>query len=82
MCIILHNDQVGISGNILYFLTFCLNTSTKFREPYRSNHVIPHLVQGSKEEAVEVVPLCENGRNRRRHTLISSFFFLKTLGNI
>ena len=32
---IMHNNQVlvGINGNIIYFLTFCPNTSTKFREP-------------------------------------------------
>ena len=39
MCILLHNNRVGISGNRIYFL----NTSTKFPEPYYSNHVIPRL---------------------------------------
>ena len=44
MCILLHNNRVGISGNIIYFFyMFCPNTGTKFREPYHSNHVIPRL---------------------------------------
>ena len=46
MCMLLHNNQVGTSGNIIYFLIymFCPNTGTNFHEPYPSNHVIPHLV--------------------------------------
>ena len=42
MCILLHNNRVGISGNItLFSYMFCPNTGKKFREPYHSNHVIP-----------------------------------------
>ena len=44
MCILLHNNRVDISGNIIYFFyMFCPNTGTKFREPYHLNHVIPRL---------------------------------------
>ena len=43
MCILLHNNRVGISGNIIYL--FCPNTDTKFREPYHLNHVIPRLAE-------------------------------------
>ena len=43
MCILLHNNRVGISGIIIHFYMFCPNTSMKFREPYHSNHVIPRF---------------------------------------
>ena len=43
MCILFHNNRVSISGNIIYFRMFCLNTGTKFREPYHLNHMIPRL---------------------------------------
>ena len=39
----MHNNRVGISGNIVDFIMFSSNTDTKFREPYHSNHMIPRL---------------------------------------
>ena len=43
MCILLHNNRIGISGNIIGFIMFSPNIGTKFREPFHPNHVIPRL---------------------------------------
>ena len=43
MCALFYKNRLGIKkkcDKIVYL--FCPNTGTKFREPYHSNHVIPH----------------------------------------
>ena len=36
-------NRLGIKKSVKSFVyLFCPNTGTKFREPYHSNHVIPH----------------------------------------
>ena len=45
MCALFHENRSGIKKSVISFVyLFCPNTGTKFREPYRSNHVIPHRV--------------------------------------
>ena len=39
MCILLHNNRVGISGNIIYFLTCFVQITAR----NSVNHVIPRL---------------------------------------
>ena len=38
MCVLFCENKLGIS----FVYLVCPNTGTKFREPYCSNHVIPH----------------------------------------
>ena len=40
MCALFIENRLGIKKSVIYL--FCPNTGTKFREPYRSIHVIPH----------------------------------------
>ena len=56
MCILLHNNRVGISGNIFFLTCFFLNTSTKFREHYHLNHLIPRLELN--EKGLERITTC------------------------
>ena len=38
-----YENRLGIKKSVISFVySFCPNTGTKFREPYHSNHVIPH----------------------------------------
>ena len=38
-----YENQLGIKKSVVsLFMCFCPNIGTKFREPYHSNHVIPH----------------------------------------
>ena len=43
MCALFYENRLGIKKIVISFVyLFCPNTGTKFREPYHSNHVIPH----------------------------------------
>ena len=43
MCALFYENRLGIKKSVISFVfLFCPNTGTKFREPYYSNHVIPH----------------------------------------
>ena len=43
MCALFYENWLGIKKSVKKFAyLFCPNTGTKFREPYHSNHVIPH----------------------------------------
>ena len=43
MCTLFYENRMGIKKKKDKFAyLFCSNTGTKFREPYHSNHVIPH----------------------------------------
>ena len=54
-----YENRLGIKKSVISFVyLFCPNTGTKFREPYHSNHVIPH--RGSRKTR-----LTENVGNRR-----------------
>ena len=45
MCALFYENRLGIKKIVISFVyVFCPNTGTKFREPYHSNHVIPHRV--------------------------------------
>ena len=45
-----YENRSGIKKSVINFVFFFLpNTGTKFREPYRFNHVIPHRVGLSYE---------------------------------
>ena len=37
-----YENRLGIKKSVMFVYLFCPNTGTKFREPYLSNHVIPH----------------------------------------
>ena len=47
MCALFYEYRLGIKKRVISFVyLFCPNTGTKFREPYHSNHVIPHRDTG------------------------------------
>ena len=57
MCPLFYENGLGIKKIVISFVyLFCLNTGTKFPEPYHSNHMIPH-----REGAVVVVTLSSFG---------------------
>ena len=48
MCALFYENRLGIKKIVISFVyVFCPNIGTKFREPYHSNHVIPHRVDGT-----------------------------------
>ena len=43
MYALFYENRLGIKKSMIRFVYLCCpNTGTKFREPYHSNHVIPH----------------------------------------
>ena len=46
MCALFYENRLGMKESVISFVyLFCLNTGSKFREPYHSYHVIPHRVK-------------------------------------
>ena len=46
-----YENRLGIKKIVISFVyVFCPNIGTKFREPYHSNHVIPHRVKYSRKK--------------------------------
>ena len=47
MCALFYKNRLGIKKSVISFVyLLCPNIGTKFREPYHSNHVIPHREYG------------------------------------
>ena len=63
-------NRLGIKKSVISFVyLFCPNTGTKFREPYHSNHVIPHRdFYSSKDSNIPEISLykAEKSKTKRR----------------
>ena len=53
-----YENRLGIKKSLIHLFTFVMNTGTKFREPYHSNHVIPHREFPQDCQYGEIVWMC------------------------